>query len=243
MRLISTFMFDKLSSLFFSGLLFLLLFNSQESVYVLLGSAVALVIALIAVNLRKVGLAWSHQFISLTYIVAVFSGFVLVPSQNFRLVFLIASCILFYFVQMNLGKESQLLQNVFLGSLFIIYTAIFSLQHYQNINIWLLLALIALLTFMFSIQGFAGFSISSKKHFIFVLTVLCVEASAGLYLWPIYFPIKGAILFLLFYLFWVFSVADFFGKLTRKKVIFQSVIVFACLVILLLSTTWRKLIG
>lgn len=243
MRLTPTFMFDKLSSLFFSGLLFLLLFNSQESVYVLLGSAVALIIAILAVNIRKVGLAWSHQFISLTYIVAVFSGFVLVPSQNFRLVFLIAGCILFYFVQINLGKESQLLQNVFLGSLFIIYTAIFSLQHYQNISIWLLLILVFVLTLIFSIQGFAGFSTSSKKHFIFILTIFCVEAFVALYLWPIYFLIKGAILFLLFYLFWVFATANFFGKLTAKKIIFQSTIVFICIVVLLLSTTWHKLTG
>jgi hypothetical protein len=236
-------MLDKLSSVFFSGLLFLLLFNSQESIYVLVGSAVALMVAILAMNLRKVGLAWSYQFISLTYIAAVFSGFILVPNQNLRLIFLIISAILFYFVQINLGKQSQLLQNVFLGNLFVIYVAIFSLQHYQRINLWVFLGLVTFLTFIFSVQGFAGFSTVSKKYFIFVLTFLAAQASLALFFWPVLFLTKAVVLFFLFYLFWSFAVAVFFGKLTKKKIILQSGIVFISLVLLLVSAAWQKLLG
>lgn len=240
-------MFTRISSLTLAILLIVLLgsqsqpFGSHTNFYVLFGATIVLILATLILNFRRLNFTWPHLLLPTLYLCAMVSVFVVISGPNIRLAFLIFSGLVFYFLEMRLGRESHFLQNVYLASLFGWYLGLFAIQFYFNLNGAVLAILVFASTYLFAIQGFAGFTLPAKKYFYFIIALLCAEGAWGLTFWPTYFSINAVVLFCMFYLLWLFSFSAFFGKLSRAKIYWQVALVIIVLTISLTTTAWQSL--
>ncbi|MBX4204826.1 MAG: hypothetical protein KW788_01395 [Candidatus Doudnabacteria bacterium] len=232
-------MFNRVSSLILGILLFLVFYGSTQSLYVFATGLVLFIAATFAINIKRVGVSWPHLLLPCFYLLGSGSIFAVIASPSARLWFLIAACAIFYFLEMQLGRESHFLQNVFLFSAFAIFTGIFSLQFYfpRLSFVWVVL-LVFVFSYLLIIQGFAGFSLPVKKYFSFLIALVCAQAAWGLSLWPTYYIVNAIVAFSIFYLLWIFSFSAFFGKLTRNKIYLQLSLVIIVLAATLLSANF-----
>jgi hypothetical protein len=234
-------MFTRISSLTLAVLLFLVLLGSQGNFYIYAISIVVLIFATFAINFRRLNFTWPHLLLPTIYLLGVASVFAVVTSSTFRLVFLILACILFYMLEMKLGKESHFLQNIYLLSVFALYLGLFALEFYFNLRVWYLIPLVFLLTYFLAVQGFAGFSLPAKRHFYFLVALVVSEAAWGLVFWPTHYFVDSVVLFCVFYLLWLFSFSAFFGRLSKQKIYWQLTLVAVVLVVTLATAAWRPL--
>ncbi|HEX5430200.1 MAG TPA: hypothetical protein VFX17_03950 [Patescibacteria group bacterium] len=241
-------MFNRISSVILTILLFLLSWwsisgQNPASLMVFVLSLAVFAAAVLVVNSRRVGFVWPHLLLPILFLAGFGSLFAVITGPGFREVFLIAASLTFYAMEVQLGKESHFLQNVYLFSAFAIFVGLFAVQFYFNFNFVLLGLGVFVATYLLIIQGFAGFSLPVKKYFSFLTALVCAEASLGLYLWPTYYVVDAIVVFAIFYLLWIFSFSAFFGKLTRNKILWQ--LGFVCLVLLavLATTSFRPLTG
>ncbi len=216
-------------------------FGTHTNFYVLFGATIVLVLATLILNFRRLNFTWPHLLLPTLYLGGVLSAFVVITSPTPRLIFLIFSGIVFYFLEMRLGRESHLLQNIYLASLFGWYLGLFAIQFYFNLNGVYLALVVFATTYLFAIQGFAGFNQPAKKYFYLIIALLCAEGAWGLTFWPTYFTINAVVLFCMFYLLWLFSFSAFFGKLSRAKIYWQVALVIIVLAISLSTTAWQSL--
>lgn len=235
-------MFNRISSFTLAILLFAVLAGSNRSMPVLIASLVILIAATFAINLRRIGLSWPHLLLPVLYLLGAGCLYMVITRPTLSVIFLVVICILFFFLEQNLGKESHFLQNIYLLSAFAIFVGIFALKHYFSLDtIWLLL-ITFFVTLLLIIQGFAGFSLPSKRYFNFLIALIVTQAAWGITFWPTYFVVNAIVVFCIYYLLWIFSFSAFFGKLTRKKMIWQFALVGFVLVVTLTSAAWRPLI-
>ncbi|HYE22604.1 MAG TPA: hypothetical protein VD998_03375 [Verrucomicrobiae bacterium] len=236
-------MFNRVSSFTLALVLFSVLAGSANNISIFTASLVLLMVATFIINLKRIGLSWAHLLLPMLFLLGVGSVFIVITSSTLRLVFLLGAAIAFYLLEMNLGRESHLLQNIYLLSAFALYVGIFSLEFYLQLNTTLILLLVFFVSYILSIQGFAGFSLPAKKYFYLLIAVSLTEAAWGLTYWPTHYVVNAVVIFCLFYLLWIFSFSVFFGKLTRKKIFLQLGLVTFVLLITLTSAAWRPLIG
>lgn len=234
-------MFTRISSITLAILLFLVLFGAQSNLYVLAISLVVLIFASLAINYKRLNFTWPHLLLPVIYLLAVGSVFSVLISPTFRLIFLILASLVFYILEMKLGKESHFLQNIYLLSVFGIYLGLFAVQFYFNLKVWWVVPMVFLTTYFFAIQGFAGFSLPSKRFFYFLIALVVAESALGLTFWPTYFFVDSVVLFCIFYLLWLFAFSAFFGKLTRQKIYWQLTLVAIVLILTLSTAAWRPL--
>ena len=142
---------------------------------------------------------------------------------------------------MKLGKESHFLQNIYLLSVFGIYLGIFAIQFYYHLMSLWILPVVFLVTYVFAIQGFAGFTLPAKKYFYTLIAIICSQASLGLTLWPTYYYVDAVVLFCLFYLMWLFAFSAFFGKLSKQKIYWQVSLIAIVLLLTLATAAWKPL--
>jgi hypothetical protein len=154
---------------------------------------------------------------------------------------LIAASIIYYMLEVRLGRESHFLQNVYLLTVFALYLAMSGFQFYLNLKVWTIIPISFILTYLLSIQGFAGFSLPSKRYFHLLIAIVCTEIVWALSFWPTHFFVNAVILFCVFYILWLFSFSAFFGKLTRQKVYWQLTLVAIVLILTLTTAAWRPL--
>ncbi len=219
----------------------LLLLVTQGRFYFFLGSVVVLILAALAVNYKRLNFTWPHLILPVIYIVGVASVYAVISSFTFRLFFLLAAALVFYFLEMKLGHESHFLQNIFLLSVFAWYIGLFAIQFYFKLPYIFFVVVIFFVTYLFGLQGFAGFSLPSKKYFYILLSLICAESALGLLFWPTHFFVNGVVLFCVFYLLWLFSFSAFFGKLTRAKIYWQIILIIIVLSVVLSTTAWKPL--
>jgi hypothetical protein len=239
-------MFNRISSVILTILLFLLSWWSisglnPESLTVFAVSLGVFTVSVTVVNWKRVGNSLPHLLLPIFYLLGFGSIFVVLTSSWWRFAFLIPACLVFYFVEMQLGKESHFLQNIYLFSVFAIFVGLNAFQFYFHLSLlWMALA-----TFVFSyfliIQGFAGFSLPVKKYFSFLIATVCAEAALGLGLWPTYYVVNACIIFAIFYLLWIFSFSAFFGKLSRNKIYWQLSLVTLMILLVLVTTNFKQL--
>lgn len=234
-------MFKRISSVTLSILMFVLILGTQVHFYFFLASLAFLILASLAVNFKRLNFTWPHLLLPIIYIIGVGSLYGIIGSFTIRLIFLIIASLTFYFLEMWLGRESHFLQNIFLLSVFAWYCGIFGVQFYLRLPGILFVIIIFLMTYLFALQGFAGFNQPSKKYFNILLSLLCAEGAAGLLLWPTHFFIDAVVLFCLFYIIWLFSFSAFFGKLSRPKVYWQIGLIIIVLAVVLSTTAWKPL--
>ncbi|MBI2607508.1 MAG: hypothetical protein HYW51_01660 [Candidatus Doudnabacteria bacterium] len=232
-----------LSAISLSLLLLFALSGSTGSISLLAVFVLGLILITYLVNFFRLGFTWPHLLLPTFFLLAVGFVFTIITTPTLRLIFLLVAAALFYFLETKLGRESHYLQGLYLFSIFGIYAGLFALRFYLNLNVWLLLLLIILATYFFSIQGFAGFDLSSKRNFIFIIVLVIAQSGLGLTLWPTHFLINAAVLFTFFYLLWIFAVSAFLGKLTMKKIFWQIGLVSVFLLIILSSAAWRPLLS
>ncbi len=237
-------MFTKISSLILAILVFLMFFGSAANLYVFAASLAVLIFASLAVNFKRLNFTWPHLMLPLIYLVAAGSAFLVVDemldgNRIYRIIFLLIIAAIFYLLEIKLGKESHFLQNVYLLSVFAIFLAMFAFQFYFVINIWIMVPLSFIIIYLLAIQGFAGFSLPSKKYFHLLIAITGTEVVWGLSFWPTHFLVNAIILFIFFYLLWLFSFSAFFGKLTRQKVYWQLTLITIVLIIILSTANWR----
>jgi hypothetical protein len=224
-----------------SILLFISFTLSGESISLICYSVLGLIAVTYLINLLRLELSWPHLLLPIFFLLAVGLSYLIITIPALRTVFLVISGLLFYFLEINLGKESYFLQSIFLLSAFGIYSGLFALEFYLNLNIWLILLGVSAFTLLFTLQGFAGFELYTKKNLILLIVLIITESALGLLLWPVYFLVSGAVLFAIFYLLWIFLVSSFFGKLTRNKIYWQLSMVSIFLLIIFISSAWRPL--
>ncbi len=222
-------------------LLFLVLLGTGRSLYIFAVSVIVLIFATFAINFKRLNFTWPHLLLPTIYLLAVGSVFVLISNPSIRLIFLLLAAATFYFLEMKLGLESHFLQNIYLFSVFGVFLGMFALQFYFNLKIWWLAPLAFVLTYVFAVQGFAGFSLPAKRYFYGVLSLICTEAVWGMTFWPTHFFVNSIVLFCIFYLLWLFSFSAFFGKLTREKIYWQLALVALVLVLTLSTAAWRPI--
>ncbi len=234
-------MFNRISSLTLAILLFLTFFGSRNYHYILLAAVVFMILASLAINYRRLNFTWPHLLLPILYLVGVASVFAVIASFKLQVIFLISASLVLYVLEMKLGHESHFLQNIFLLSVFAWYMGLFALQLYIRLPvIWLILVVFSS-TYLFGIQGFAGFSLPAKKYFYMLLAMICAEAAWGLSFWPTHFFVDAFVLFCIFYLIWLFAFSAFFGKLSKAKIYWQMTWVAFAIIIVLGSATWRPL--
>lgn len=234
-------MFTKISSITLAILLFLVLYGAQGNLYILATSIVVLIFATFAINFKRLNFTWPHLLLPTVYLLGVGSVFSILPSFSFRLTFLILASIIFYVLEIKLGRESHFLQNIYLLSVFALYLGLFALQFYFNLKFWWIVPMTFLLTYFLAVQGFAGFSLPAKKYFYILLALICSEVAWGLTFWPTHFFVNSVVLFSIFYLLWLFAFSAFFGRLSREKVYLQLALISIVLVLTLSTAAWRPL--
>lgn len=234
-------MFSKISSLILAILMFLVFLGSAANLYVFAASVVILIFATLAINFKRLNFTWPHLMLPLIYLLAAGSVFEIISSKDAQLVFLIIASIIFYLLEVKLGKESHFLQNVYLLSVFGLFLALFAIQFYFNLRVWWIVPITFGVTYLLSIQGFAGFSLPSKRYFHLLIAMIAAEVTWALSFWPTYFFVNAVILFCFFYVLWLFSFSAFFGKLTRQKVYWQLTLIAIVLILTLSTAAWRPL--
>jgi len=234
-------MLKRVSAIILSILLFLSFTLSGESISLLGISVLGLMVISYVLNSFQLKFTWPHLLLPTFFLLAVGVSFAVITLPIIRTIFLVVSAILYYLLQIKLGKESYFLQSVFLLSAFGIYSGLFALEFYLNLNIWLVLLGVLVFTLLFTLQGFAGFELTTKKNLILIIVLLITQSALGLLLWPVHFLVSGAVLFGIFYLLWVFLVSAFFGKLTRNKIFWQVGLVSIFLLIILSTAAWKPL--
>ena len=234
-------MFTKISSITLAILLFLVVFGTQAKFFVFIISILGLILAAFAVNFKRLNFTWPHLLLPTIYLLAVGSVFIIIPSATLRLIFLIAVSINFYFLEVRLGRESHFLQNIYLLSVFGLYLGMFAVHFYFNVKNWFLVPAAFGLTYLLAIQGLAGFSLPAKRHFYFLIALVCAEATWGLTFWPTHFFVNSIVLFSIFYLLWIFSFSAFFGKLSRQKIYWQLSLIAIILAVTLSTAAWRPI--
>ncbi|OGE82095.1 MAG: hypothetical protein A3B10_00640 [Candidatus Doudnabacteria bacterium RIFCSPLOWO2_01_FULL_44_21] len=234
-------MFNKISSLALAILLFLVLWGTQSHFYIFLAAVGGLILATIAINYRRLNFTWPHLMLPIIYLIGVAVVFAVVGSGTVRLIFLIFAALAFYVLEFKLGKESHFLQNIFLLSTFGWFLGIFALEFYLRLPTIFLAILVFVITYLFAVQGFAGFTLPSKKYFYLLLALVCAEAAWGIMLWPTFYFVNAVVLFCIFYLIWLFAFSAFFGKLTKAKMYWQVILVVIVLTAVLSTAAWKPL--
>ncbi|HEX9503550.1 MAG TPA: hypothetical protein VF974_04490 [Patescibacteria group bacterium] len=234
-------MFTKISSLILAILMFLVFLGSAANFYVFAASVVILIFASLAINFKRLNFTWPHLMLPVIYLLGSGSMFAIISSPTLRLVFLILASTAFYFLEVKLGRESHFLQNIYLLSVFAFYFALFAIQFYFNLKTWWIIPAAFVLTYLLSIQGFAGFSLPSKRYFHLLIAMVCTEVTWALSFWPTHFFVDAVILFCFFYVLWLFSFSAFFGKLTKQKIYWQLTLVALVLILTLTTAAWRPL--
>ncbi|MGE5392328.1 MAG: hypothetical protein ACM3NH_01105 [Candidatus Saccharibacteria bacterium] len=235
-------MFNRLSSLILAILLFAILAGSANNFYVFAVSLAILLVASFSINLKRVGLSWPHLLLPVFFLLGIGGVFVIITTSAERNIFLLAASVVFYLLESNLGKESHLLQNIYLFSVFSLFLGLFSAQFYFHLPTVLLVAATYLISHLLIVQGYAGFSLPAKKYFHILTGLACAEVAWGLTFWPTHYFVDAVVLFCVFYLIWIFSFSAFFGKLTWKKAYWQLGLVGLALLITLTSAAWRPLV-
>ncbi len=222
-------------------MLFLVLLGSQGNPYIYATSIVVLIFAAFAINFKRLNFTWPHLLLPTIYLLGVGPVFAVIGDANFRLIFLIIACLLFYVLEMKLGRESHFLQNIYLISVFAVYLGLFAVQFEYNLNVWWMIPLVFGLTYMLAVQGLAGFSLPAKRYFYVLIAIVISEAAWGLFFWPTHFFVDSVVLFCIFYLLWLFSFSAFFGKLSRAKIYWQLSLIAFVLAVTLGTAAWRPL--
>lgn len=237
-------MFDRISPIVLSILLVVVLLGSVNNLGMLGISSTVLILFATFINYKRLGFYWPHLLLPIFFLIGITTAYAIIPSPSIRLVFLVLAVVSFFYLEKQLGHESHYLQNMFLVSVFLVYVALFAARFYfVDISFWWELAGIAVLTIVFIMQGFAGISLPSKKYFSLLIVAVITESGLGLMLWPSHFLVNAVVLFLLFYLLWTFASAAFFGKLTSKKIYWQSTLIFIVLLLILATAAWQPLLG
>jgi hypothetical protein len=213
-------MFNRISSVILSILLFLVFLGSGNLVVFSTG-LVLFALATFAINFKRLRWSWPHLLLPVLYLLGIGSIYAAITGSSLRMVFLIFAAIVFYGIEIQLGRESHFLQNVYLFSVFAIFLGLYALQFYFHLNLIWMIVLVFALSYLLILQGFAGFSLPVKKYFSFLVALTCAEAAWGLALWPTYYVVNAVVTFAIFYLLWIFSFSAFFGKLTKSKIIWQ----------------------
>jgi len=234
-------MFTKISSLTLAVLMFLMFLGSSANLYVFAASVVILIFASLAINFKRLNFTWPHLLLPAIYLIASGWVFAIISSSGQRLVFLIVASILFYFLETKLGRESHFLQNIFLLSSFAMFLSLFAVQFYFNLKVWWVVPAFFGLAYLLAIQGFAGFSLPTKKYFYVLIALVVAESAWGLSFWPTHFFVDAVVLFCIFYILWLFSFSAFFGKLSRQKVYWQLMLVAIVLFLTLSTAAWRSI--
>jgi hypothetical protein len=234
-------MFTKISSITLAILMFLMLLGSQSHLYVLAGSVVVLIFAAFAINFKRLNFSWPHLLLPSIYLIGAAGVFAIIPSTIIRISFLFLASVLFYLLEVKLGKESHFLQNIYLLSVFAIYLGMFALQFYFNLQIWYLVPLSFIVTYFLAVQGLAGFSLPAKKYFYLLIALIAAEATWGMAFWPTHYFVNSVILFCIFYLLWLFAFSAFFGKLSRAKIYWQLTLIAIVVIVTLSTAAWRPL--
>lgn len=234
-------MFNRISSIILAVLLFLLLLGSAANFYVVFVSVGILVLATLIINYKRLGLSIPHLLLPCFYLIGAAGVFTILPTSTMRLLFLIMVSVLFYLLENDLGKESHLLQNLYLLSVFALFVTVSAFQFYFHLGNGLSAVLVFALTYILIIQGFAGFSLPAKRYFEGLIALTLGELAWGLSLWPTHFLVNGVLLFCAYYLLWMFAFSAFFGRLNPKKIYWQLTLVGIVVALTLLTATWRPL--
>ena len=234
-------MFNKISSLILSVLFFFVLLGSAADFYVFVASVLIFAAATFAVNIKKTGWSWSHLLLPGLFILGVACIFVVITSPTLRIIFLLVSSLMFYILENQLGRESHFLQNIYLFSVFAILVGVYAFHFYFHFAFYWLVLMVFIATYLFIVQGFAGFSLPAKKYFYFLTALVCAEVAWGLSLWPTYFLVNAVVTFCIYYILWLFAFSTFFGKLTASKIYLQLTLVIIVLALTLSSAAWRPL--
>ena len=234
-------MFTKISSTILSILLFLALYGSRSNPYIFSTAILVLIFVTFGLNLKRLNFTWPHLLLPTTFILGASAIFVAISSPTIRVGFLLIASIIFYFLEMKLGHESHFLQNIYLLNVFALYLGMFAIQFDYHLSVFWILPAAFCLSYIFAIQGFAGFSLPIKKYFYFLIALVCTEAAFGLALWPTHFFVDAVVLFYLFYVQWLLSFSAFFGKLSRQKIYWQLTLLAIVLLLTLTTAAWRPL--
>jgi hypothetical protein len=234
-------MFTKISSLTLAILMFLVFFGSTTSPWVFMAAVAGIVLSTLAINYRRLNFTWPHLMLPALFLLATACIYVVIPDHQWKITFLALASIAFFMMEVRLGRESHLLQNLYLYSAFGLFLGLFGAQFYLRLPVYLFVIAVFIASFILSIQGFTGFQLPAKKYFYLVIGITCAEVAFGLTFWPTHFFVNTVVLFLVFYILWLFSFSAFFGKLTRAKIFWQLTLVSIILFITLITAAWKPL--
>ena len=215
--------------------------NNPARFYIVVIIIVVLIFATLAINFKRLNFTWPHLMLPVIYLLAVGSVFVILNSRTIMLLFLLLTSTAFYLLEVRLGRESHFLQNIFLLTVFALYFALLGFQFYFNLRIWSIIPIVFVITYLLSVQGFAGFSLPSKRYFHLLIAMIAAEVTWALSFWPTHYFVNAVILFCFFYVLWLFSFSAFFGKLTRQKVYWQLTLIALVLILTLTTAAWKPL--
>lgn len=241
-------MFNRISSLVLAIAMFMVFWGSvraEDNFNVFLTSLPVLIGAITIINMKRLGFSsWSQILLPIIYVIGMGCIFAVLPETNseyLRLTFLIIASIVLFGVEMQLGRESHFLQNVYLFSAFSWFLGLFAFAFYLNLSTTWTVGAAFFAAGLLILQGFAGFSLPAKKYFNFLVALVCAQVTWGLLFWPNHYLVKAVVLFCVFYLLWIFSFSAFFGKLSIKKIYWQLTLVFIVLLITLATAAWEPL--
>lgn len=234
-------MFIKISSLTLAIFMFFVLFGSRQHPYMFAAAVFGLILATLAINFKRLNFTWPHLLLPILYILAAAGVFALIPNPAWQIMFLVLSSVLFFLMEIRLGKESHLLQNIYLLSAFGLFLSLFASEFYFRMPLYYFVPAVFVVSFILAIQGFTGFVLPAKKYFYLLLSLACAEAAWGLAYWPTHFFVGAVVLFCVFYILWLFSFSAFFGKLSRAKIFWQLSLVGIILMVTLATAAWKPL--
>ena len=179
------------------------------------------------------------------YLVGFFGTVTSVSSLGLRLLLSFGAIFLIYIYQIYFPTVPPLLleETVSLAAGFMALLTIWSINFFFTPAWWFLSSLTLIVFFLMFLQAFSKMGRAGLDCILLSLiaSLVMVETAWAVLFMPVYFLTAAAVSFSAFYLIYVLSSLHFAGRLTGKKVYFQTGLISLFLLINLISSPWEPL--
>ncbi|MDP3993713.1 MAG: hypothetical protein U1C57_00155 [Candidatus Doudnabacteria bacterium] len=179
------------------------------------------------------------------YLVGFFGTVASLSSLGMRLFLALGAVFLFYVYQIYFPTVPPLLveETVSLAAGFMALLTVWSVNFFFTPAWWLLSSLTLIVFFPMFFQAFYKMGRAGLDCILLSLiaSLIMVETAWAILFMPVYFLTAAVVNFSAFYLIYVLSGMYFAGRLTAKKVYFQTGLILLFLLISFISSPWKPL--
>jgi hypothetical protein len=172
-----------------------------------------------------------------------------VQSERQQNILIAISSIAYYFIHISLYRlhvyyKDKTARGIIaagsIATIFLFYAAAYGIYLNYNIPLWLLIAILALVTVLNSFQYFWLLNKNKKEvlNYSLILGIIMAEIVWVLNFWPFGYLTTGVITLIFYYVFWDLASCHFLNKLSKRRVIANMIFLGLMLALVLASARW-----